>query len=84
MKFKDVLLIAALAVSLTLAVVLFARSSQPTVAEGVPGDYVPPPRSGPVLTGGVPGGVVGNQALIGDSTQSVPMTRSGGGTDQGE
>jgi hypothetical protein len=84
MKFKKVLLIAALAVSLTLAVVLFARSSQPRIVEGVPGDFVQPPRSGPVLAGGLPGGVVSNQALTGDSTQSIPMTRSGGGTDQGE
>jgi hypothetical protein len=83
MKFKDVLLIAALAVSLTLAVVLFARSSQPTVAGGVPGDYVQPPRSGPVLTGGLSGGVVNDRALTGNDSQSIPMTRSGG-ADQGE
>ena len=85
MKFKKALLIAALAVSLTLAVVLFARSSQPPIAEGVPGDFVRPSNpSGPVLAGGVPGGVVNNQALTGNDSQSIPMSRSGGGSDQGE
>ena len=87
MKFKNALLIAALAVSLTLAIVVFARSSQPIVAGGVQGDYVQPPRSGPVLAGGrggLGGEVLANPVLSSGSPQSIPMTRSGSGTDQGE
>lgn len=82
MQFKKVLLIAVFAVLLTLTVVLFARSSQPTNVVGVPGDYVPP-RSGPVLVGGAGGSINGGQALTGNAQQSIPMSRSGG-ADQGE
>ena len=71
MTYKHLLLIAALAVSLTLAVVLFAHPSQPLLSGGVPADDVHTTQpGGPVLAGGVSGGVLGDRALSGSDGQT--------------
>ena len=70
MNFKNVLLIAALAVSLTLAVVLFARSSQLPMTGPIMGIVPTAQPSGPVLTGGLAGGVLPSNGLSNSDAQS--------------